>query len=96
MARSPRAVLCVYLKFSTDTLFDKIQILEQAVRKFVIARPREWAKFVGFRATQVQADLGFIGTCNRSIRRGNWTVPYKSNCVFSFQSLQSMLLFFNM
>lgn len=61
MARSPNAVLYIYLKFSTGVPYERVQIFEQALRQFVKARPREWAKFAGFRATQVLADLGYIG-----------------------------------
>jgi hypothetical protein len=62
MARSPKAIPCIYLKFSTSVPYGKIQIFEQALREFVKARPREWADFQGFRATEVLADLGYIGT----------------------------------
>jgi small-conductance mechanosensitive channel len=41
MARSKKAILYVYNKFSTDTPFDKIQLFEDALRKFIKARPRE-------------------------------------------------------
>ena len=63
MARSPNASAYIYLKFSTSVPFEKIQIFEQAVRQFVKARPREWGNFSAFRATQILADLGYIGTC---------------------------------
>jgi hypothetical protein len=68
MARSSQAKMRVLLKFSTETPFEKIQIFEQAVRKFVLARPREWANFSGFRVTQIHADKGFVGT----YRVGTW------------------------
>jgi hypothetical protein len=47
MARSPNAILYIYLKFSTSVPYDRIQIFEQALRQFVKARPREWANFSG-------------------------------------------------
>ena len=65
MARSPNGVIYIYLKFSTSVPYERIQIFEQALREFVKARPREWADFSGFRATQVLADLGYIGTVGR-------------------------------
>jgi hypothetical protein len=61
MARSKKAILSVTNKFSTDVQFDKIQIFEEALRKFVRDRPREWASFIAFRATAVMSDLGYIG-----------------------------------
>jgi hypothetical protein len=36
-------------------------MFQHILREFVQARPREWANFAGFRATQVVADLGYIG-----------------------------------
>ena len=38
MARSPQALIHILLKFSTNEPYEKIQILEQAIRKFVMAR----------------------------------------------------------
>lgn len=62
MARSPKANIYIYLKFSTDTPYERVQIFEKALREFIKSRPREWANFAGFRATKVWADLGYIGT----------------------------------
>jgi hypothetical protein len=62
MARSPNASISVPLKFSTSAPYEKIQIFEQALHDFVLARPREWTKLSGFRAKQILADLGYIGT----------------------------------
>jgi small-conductance mechanosensitive channel len=62
MARSKKAILSITNKFSTVVQFNKIQIFEEALRKFVRDRPREWASFIAFRATAVMSDLGYIGT----------------------------------
>lgn len=40
-ARSPRALLYVYLKFPVDTQFAKYKAFKSAVEKFILARPRE-------------------------------------------------------
>jgi hypothetical protein len=61
MARSPKAILHIYLKFSTDVPYERVKVFEQALREFVKSRPREWANFATFRATKVWADLGYIG-----------------------------------
>jgi hypothetical protein len=63
MARSPKALINIYLKFSTDVPYERVKIFEKALREFIKSRPREWANFTGFRATEVLADLGYIGTC---------------------------------
>jgi len=60
-ARSPKPYIYIYLKFSTDVEYEKILIFEQVLRKFVRSRPREWVSLSGFRATQVLADLGYVG-----------------------------------
>jgi small-conductance mechanosensitive channel len=62
MARSPNAIVYVYVKFSTTIPYPTIQMFEQILRDFIQTRPREWANFAGFRATKVVADLGYIGT----------------------------------
>jgi hypothetical protein len=62
MARSQNASLLIYNKFPTEVSFDKVKIFEDAVREFVKSRPREWANFLGFRASKVMSDLGYIGT----------------------------------
>jgi hypothetical protein len=69
MARSPKASIYVYVKFSTDVPYERIQIFEKALREFVKSRPREWANFNGFRATKVLADLGYIGASSHSVNR---------------------------
>eukprot|EP00977_Amphora_coffeiformis_P020775 scaffold8471_cov184-Amphora_coffeaeformis.AAC.20 len=59
MAQSPRALLYVYVKFGVAVQYDKIVIFEEALRKFVLARPREWLNMLGFRMTKFEADLGY-------------------------------------
>lgn len=61
MGRSKKALISIYNKFSTDVSFENVQIFEEALRKFVRDRPREWASFAAFRATKVMSDLGYIG-----------------------------------
>jgi hypothetical protein len=62
MARSPHASISVAFKFSTREPFEKIQIFDNVLREFIKDRPREWSKFSGFRVSDVQSDLGFVGT----------------------------------
>ncbi|CAB9510911.1 Mechanosensitive ion channel protein [Seminavis robusta] len=59
-ARSPNAVLYVNLKFGIDVPYQKIEIFQSAVEVFVKARPREWLGFLGFRASSISVDRGFI------------------------------------
>ena len=61
MARSPNAVIYVYNKFPTSVPFHRVKVFEQSLTSFVKARPREWVNMIGFRATAVMADLGYIG-----------------------------------
>jgi len=60
-ARSPLAIVFVFFKFSVDVEYEKIQIFDRQIRKFVRCRPREWVSFFGFRPTSIVADQGFVG-----------------------------------
>ena len=58
--RSPQAIACVYLKFACDVPYDRIMFFKTVVEAFVKDRPTEWISFLAFRATRIEADLGFI------------------------------------
>jgi hypothetical protein len=60
-ARSPKAVVTIKLKFGLDVPYEKVKIFGSVIENFVKERPREWIKLLGFRATVVEADLGYIG-----------------------------------
>ena len=68
MARSPKASVCIGLKFSTSVPYEKIQIFEQSLVEFVKARPREWASFSGFRAGMIFEELAYIGTWSQTCK----------------------------
>jgi hypothetical protein len=59
-ARSPQAVIAVLAKFGVNVKYAKIQLFKKSVEKFVKERPREWIGLLGFRATRVEQDQGFI------------------------------------
>jgi len=59
-ARSPKAIASVRLKFGLDVPYEKVKVFRTVVEQFVKDRPREWLKVLGFRATAVEADLGYI------------------------------------
>ncbi|KAL7465006.1 hypothetical protein ACHAXS_005337, partial [Conticribra weissflogii] len=58
--RSPKAIVSIVIKFGLETPFQKIKVFRAAVENFVNARPREWVALVGFRATRVEADFGYV------------------------------------
>ncbi len=58
--RSPQAVVCVKLKFGINVPYQKVKTFGDVIENFVKDRPREWLKLAAFRATEVQADLGYI------------------------------------
>lgn len=60
-ARSPKAIVCITLKFGIDVPYEKVKLFGTVIECFVKDRPREWIKLLGFRATVVEADLGYIG-----------------------------------
>eukprot|EP01083_Nonionella_stella_P062448 162346_1 len=59
-ARSPRAIVMIPLKIGLDVEYQKVKIYGNVIAKFVEDRPREWLKLISFRATDVEADLGYI------------------------------------
>ena len=59
-ARSSNAVVSCTLKFGVDVPYEKVKVFRTVVEGFVKARPREWLSMLGFRATAIQADLGYI------------------------------------
>ena len=69
MARSPNAVGYIYFKFATGVPYERVQIFEKALTQFIKDRPREWVGILGFRATQVMADLGYIGAYDPLLRK---------------------------
>ena len=60
-ARSPKAIVCINLKFGIDVSYEKVKIFQTVVENFVKDHPQEWLKLLAFRATTVEADLGYIG-----------------------------------
>jgi hypothetical protein len=59
-ARSPKATTYVHLKFGIDVPYSKVMLFKDVIEKFVKDRPRQFLKIGGFRATGVEADLGYI------------------------------------
>ena len=59
-AKSPKATTYVYLKFGIDIPYSRVMIFKNVVENFVKERPRQYTKLDGFRATVVEADLGYI------------------------------------
>jgi hypothetical protein len=59
-ARSPKAIVTVKLKFGIDVPYEKVKLFGTVIENFVKDRPREWINLLGFRATAVEADLGYI------------------------------------
>lgn len=60
-ARSPNPCVYVYVKFPIDTPLSKVEIFDEAIRKFVKSRPREWAQLLAFRVSVVAQELGYVG-----------------------------------
>jgi small-conductance mechanosensitive channel len=57
-ARSPKAQVFVYLKFSIDIPYEKVKIFHTVIKEFVRDHPREWIQLCAFRALTVEADEG--------------------------------------
>jgi hypothetical protein len=59
-ARSPKALVYVFLKFGVDVPYTRIQIFKDALLSYIKERPREWLACHSFRAHRMQEDQGFI------------------------------------
>jgi len=59
-ARSPKAQVYVTVKFACDVPYERVMLFKSVIEEFVKERPREWLSMGGFRATRVEADLGYI------------------------------------
>jgi len=71
-ARSPQGVLFFNIKFPIGTSYNTLKVFRGCLEKFVTARPREWVKFLAFRATQVVADSGFVEYLVCAQHRQSW------------------------
>jgi small-conductance mechanosensitive channel len=58
LKRSQKALVYIYLKFSVDIPYDKVEVFKVEVTAFVKDRPRQWLALTGFRSTRIEADLG--------------------------------------
>jgi hypothetical protein len=70
--RSPNAVIFFTLKFGVEVPYQQIEIVRAAVDKFVKARPQQFSSLLGFRATAIQAELGYIEYCVVLMHREGW------------------------
>ena len=59
-ARSQKAQIFVFLKFSIDIPYEKVKIFHCVVKEFIKDRPREWIQLSAFRAIRVEADQGYV------------------------------------
>ena len=59
-ARSRKAQIFVFLKFSVDVPYEKIKIFRSAVEDFINDRTREWNQLCTFRSISVESDQGYI------------------------------------
>jgi len=59
-ARSPKANVQVYMKFSVNVPYQRVLVFRKDVEAFVKALPREWISLNAIRATRVETELGYI------------------------------------
>lgn len=59
-SKSNNAGVYHLLKFPLDVPYEKVKMFHEALEAFVRNRPREWIGLSSFRATSVNAQLGFI------------------------------------
>uniref|UniRef100_A0A6T7I8N1 Mechanosensitive ion channel MscS domain-containing protein n=1 Tax=Attheya septentrionalis TaxID=420275 RepID=A0A6T7I8N1_9STRA len=71
-ARSPKAVVYVYIKFSVDVSYNRIKIFKSAVEGFVKARPSEWVGMTAFRPTTIEIDRAYVEYMIALQHRNRW------------------------
>jgi len=71
-ARSPQAIVAIYLKFSVGVSYEKIRLCRKTIQKFVKQRPREWISLISFRPTDVEQDQGYVRYKLQLQHRESW------------------------
>jgi small-conductance mechanosensitive channel len=71
-ARSPKANVQVYMKFSVNVPYERVQVFRKDVEAFVKALPREWIALNSIRATRVETELGYIEYSVCLTHRKSW------------------------
>jgi hypothetical protein len=72
MARSFKAQISCTIRFPIDAPYEKLLVFKKSIEQFILSRPREFASFVAFRATTVQADLGYVEYVVYALHRESW------------------------
>jgi hypothetical protein len=75
-SRSPNANLTVFLKFPINVPYKKLEIFQKAVDEYIRNRPREWLGSPRFRATTVEAALGYVEYMVGVNHRESWAQWY--------------------
>lgn len=60
-ARSPKGQVFIRLKFGMDVSSERVKIFRTTIESFINDRPQEWVKLLAFRATVVEAAMGYVG-----------------------------------
>ena len=71
-SRSLPALLYVTLRFGIDVTYEQLEVFKEALNRYVVARPREWARLWDVRNTAVSADQGFVEFLVIAEHRDNW------------------------
>jgi hypothetical protein len=71
-ARSPKVIFHHLFKFGVDVEYTKVQLFRDTITNFVKDRPREYIAVLGFRATRVDQELGFIEYILSVQHRESW------------------------
>lgn len=59
-ARSPQAILSIYLRFCVGVSYEKIELCKATIQEFVKERPREWVALTVFRAEHIEQEQGYV------------------------------------
>lgn len=72
MARSFNAQISCTIKFPIDAPYEKLLVFKKSIEQFILSRPREFSSFIAFRATTVEADLGYVEYIVYALHRESW------------------------
>ncbi|GKY96762.1 hypothetical protein MPSEU_000635600 [Mayamaea pseudoterrestris] len=72
MARSFKAQISCTIRFPVDAPYEKLLIFKKSIEKFILSRPREYCSFIAFRATAVEAHLGYVEYAVYALMRASW------------------------
>lgn len=71
-ARSPQAEVVVTIKIAMDTPYEKVKKFKSGLERFIKSKPREWVRYFGGYARQIDPEEGYIAFDFYLKHRDSW------------------------